>query len=316
MESKKLKILWVARGNGKGEFKSVVKNQFDSMQSCQKIELFKFVLEGKGIGAYLKNYLGIIRYAKKEGVDIIHAHYSLTAILCALTFSCPVFASLMGSDVMAKGSKRWWIRLFANRFWRRVLVKTEEMYLSLGVDSALVIPNGVDLDFYYPMPQSEAQKALGWNNRNYHIVFPSNPVRSEKNFALLDEAIGLVNDPEIQVHTMIDLSRVQVRQYFAASDLIVLSSLREGSPNAIKEALAMNKVVISTDVGDVRQMFQNLMGVKLVGHNCSDLANAIVQMKSEGIKVSDGRSKMLGLSSQKIAQKIEEIYFSMSRKGG
>ena len=41
--------------------------------------------------------------------------------------------------------------------------------------------------------------------------------------------------------------------YLNASDALLLTSIREGSPTIVKEALARNLPIVSVDVGDVRE---------------------------------------------------------------
>lgn len=309
MEAKKLRVLWVGRGDGHHNFKAVVRNQFESLKSVKDIELFAFPLEGNGPWLYLKNFFTIRRFVKKNGIQIIHAHYSFTAILCALTFSAPVVASLMGSDVIAKKSRRTWIVLFAKHFWKVVVVKSDEMKLNIGIESAKVIPNGVDLNFFKPEDRVRAQLELGWDLSQYHIVFPSDPSRNEKNYHLLQLAVETLNDPSIVIHTMAHLTKNDVKKYYAAANLITLTSLREGSPNAIKEALAMNKMILSTPVGDVSMLFQGVDGVQIVPFHLANWVEAITSAKMNQCHSESGRQKMMGLSSGLIAQKIVALYY-------
>lgn len=311
MGTKRLNVLWVARGNGYGDFKPVVGNQLESLKNLQGVSLHALVLDGNGILAYLKSFFRIRSAVKRNQIDIIHAHYSLTAFVCALTFSAPVVVSLMGSDVIANSWRRRIIVLFSRLFWRKVIVKTEQMKQLIGIEEALVIPNGVDMDFFSPVESKEVKRKLNWDTGKYHIVFPSNRSRSEKNFQLLADAIVLLNRADIEVHEMKGLNKDEVRQYYAASDLVVMTSFREGSPNAIKEALSMNKCVISTAVGDVEELTSGVDGAWIISFDPKELAECIDQLLGSTSRHSKGRIAMERLSSTKVAIRLEDVYLSV-----
>jgi glycosyltransferase involved in cell wall biosynthesis len=310
MESKKLRVLWVARGNGNGAFKAVVKNQFDSLGELKGIAFFSLVLEGNGVALYLKNFSRIRTTVKRNEIDIIHAHYSFTAFICALTFSAPVVVSLMGSDVIANKWRRRIIVLFSRLLWKKVIVKTEQMKIMIGLEEAEVLPNGVDMTFYTPLDSKMTKEKLGWLPQKFHIVFPSDSSRKEKNFQLLNHAVSIVNQPLLEVHEMKGLDKSQVREYYAAADVVVMTSLREGSPNAIKEALSMDKCVISTNVGDVKDLIDGVEGAWVVSFDSTELAARISSVIALKDPKSNGRKAMERLSSPRVASRLEAIYLS------
>ncbi len=60
-----------------------------------------------------------------------------------------------------------------------------------------------------------------------------------------------------------------------ASDVILLSSLWEGSSNVIKEDMACNKPIVSTNVGDVKWLFGNEPGHFIAGFDAEEYANQL-----------------------------------------
>lgn len=67
------------------------------------------------------------------------------------------------------------------------------MYTSLGIFRAVIIPNGVDLERFKALEQSVCRKSLGRDVTHKHILFPANPKRLEKDFALAQSAIEILS---------------------------------------------------------------------------------------------------------------------------
>ena len=96
--------------------------------------------------------------------------------------------------------------------------------------------------------------------------------------------------------------------YMNACDVLLLTSLHEGSPNVVKEALACNLPVVSTDVGDVRERIGDVEGCGI----CKDdqpetIATALRQVLSRD-KPIDGRTTVLDLDERLLTQKVIKIY--------
>jgi len=100
-----------------------------------------------------------------------------------------------------------------------------------------------------------------------------------------------------------------------AADLLLSTSLWEGSPNIIKEAMACNCPIVSTDVGDVKWLLDGVEGCFITTNDPNDIANKI--RKALDIKgKTKGREKLisLGLDSKNIAKKIVSVYEEVMRE--
>lgn len=308
-----MNILFVSSGNSATGVTPIVKKQGKSLQAIGHNVDF-YAIKGKGVCGYMKSIRPLRKIIYKHNYDIIHAHYSLSGIACFLTFTVkPEVVSLMGSDVKGNRIMRMIIKAFARFFWSITIVKSDDMKKSLSYKQAHVIPNGVDLDSFYPMEKSIALAHLAWDPEKKHILFPANPQREVKNFALAKKVFEIINRQDCELHWLTNVPNEDVVYHYNAANVIILTSKWEGSPNVIKEAMACNCPIVSTDVGDVKRIIGNTEGCYLTSFEVEDVAEKLKLALDFG-KKTNGRDHIKYLDEKIIAEKIIAIYKSILNK--
>lgn len=108
-----------------------------------------------------------------------------------------------------------------------------------------------------------------------------------------------------------NISRQETARLYQQADLMLLTSISEGSPQVVKEAMAANLPIVSTQVGDVKELFR---GTKLCActteHTASALSNLMYKMASKKAEGISGREKLfrMGLDDHSTANKIYNVY--------
>jgi len=300
-----MKVLFICRGKPKIGISPITKSQGESLQK-EGVLLEYFVLEQRGLKGYLKGIPLIRKHLKDNSYDVIHAHYWLSGIAAALAGAKPLLVSLMGDDVK-KNSLKWLIYPFSYFFWSSIIVKSKDMYRTLGLKKAHIVPNGVDMDRFKPMEQRLALQELKWDSNKRHILFPSDPARVEKNFQLAKKAVEALDDDSVELHYLKDVAMERVPYYYNASSVVILTSLWEGSPNAIKETMACSVPIVSTDVGDVKKVVSKTEGCYIASFEYRDFSEAIKKALKFN-KRTTGREDIQYLKSEIVAQQIIDIY--------
>ena len=212
----------------------------------------------------------------------------------------------MGSDTHMSFFWKSIIKAFYRFRWQATIVKSGRMKKSISLNKAIVIPNGVDFELFKPVEKNIAKMKVGFNDKRLHIVFIANPERSEKNYPLAKKAVELIDD-SIELNIVSNVDHDVIPYYINAADILLLTSLREGSPNVIKEAMACNCTIVSTDVGDVKEVIGNTEGCYICSYDPEDVAKKIRKALDFG-KKTDGREKIKYLDEKMIAQNITDIY--------
>lgn len=306
-----MKVLFVSSGNSQWGITPIVKAQGESLKK-EGVELDYFAIKGKGLLGYLGNLPALRERVESFAPDLVHAHYSLSAITASLGCRKPLIASLMGSDTMISGNLKWIISVFARLKWRAVIVKSKSMLDNIGLRSAEIIPNGVDTGLWQPQDKASSKTKVGFREDHRQVVWLADPKRYSKNIELAQQAVNLINDECMEFKVIQNVPHAEVRDYLNAADVLLLTSRWEGSPNIIKEAMACNCPIVATDVGDIRELFGETEGCYLTSFDPHDVAKklqtALTFVERHGRTKGRERIMALGLDSATVARKLISIY--------
>jgi teichuronic acid biosynthesis glycosyltransferase TuaC len=313
-----MKILIVSSGNS-GQLAPFVKEQIDAL-SVYPLEFDYYFIIGKGITGYLSNLKKLKNKIRSFKPDIIHAHYGLSGLLAILVKGkYPVITTFHGNDInpIRVRSK---LKLNFNKFFSKITFLFSNF--SIFVNNSLafqikakagkyaVIPCQVNPDIFYPVEKSEARKQFKFLPEKKYILFSSAFDIDIKNYSLAMAACNILDGAEL-----IELkgyTRKEVNLLLNACDVALLTSLNEGSPQFIKEAMACNCPVVSTDVGDVRWVMGNTDGCYICSYGPTDVAEKIkLALEFRAVHgYTKGRERIpeLGLDSRSVAKKVMEVY--------
>lgn len=311
-----MKVLFVHSSNTSYGIESFIKSQAESLKE-QGIEIDYYPVKGKGIKGYWDNLKYIKEISKKY--DIIHAHYGLIGLLCALTFTRkPIVLSVMGSD--AYGSYNIEGKRLASSYFimfltqlaliraNAVIAKSINIYKYIPYKNKTeIIANGVNFSLFMPIDKDQCRQELKIDSNKRVALFLANPNDPRKNFNLVKKAVEKMNNPDLQLINPYPIKHEVFVKYLNASDVFILTSYNEGSPNVIKEAMACNIPIISTRVGDVDEIIGKTEGCFLVDYNTDDIVKKI-NLAMSFDKRTTGRMDIAHLDSAVVAKKIIGIY--------
>jgi teichuronic acid biosynthesis glycosyltransferase TuaC len=318
-----MNVLFVTSGNSKDfEIAPFVKDQGESLREAG-VEIEYFTVRGKGIRGYIKGGFALRRFLEGKHFDLIHAHYVLSGWSAVIgSGKIPVVLSLMGSDAYGEyvGEKKvqltsrfstlltWMIQPFI----KAIICKSEfiQRFVYRKKISS-VIPNGINLDHFKP-ENAVSRSALGLSENKRYILFLGDRNDKRKNFHLAQTAVNYINDPAIELINPYPVSHTIIPHYINASNVLILTSFMEGSPNVVKEAMACNCPVVATDVGDISWLFGNEPGHFITGVDAEDAVDKIKAALhfSEKHGRTRGRERImeLGLDAESVAGRVLAVY--------
>lgn len=286
--------------------------------SAAKIDVHFIDPETDGKMTYLRSMRAIRQKIDSEGYDLIHIHYGLSGLFMLNPKwrpAAPVVLTLHGGDILPEQGKHVQVAL-TRRILRRVdcAVALNDRMTSIAAGLCRrveLIPCAVNTNLF--SPPLEPRPTLR-ARRELTVIFPSAHSRTVKNYPLFQQTARILETRhgirvnEIELNNM---SRHETAWAMARADLMLLTSISEGSPQVVKEAMACNLPIVSTRVGDVEHL---LDGVKdCTCANPEDLADAVLDIVNGKVSGMESREKImrLGLDSESTARRILDLYSSI-----
>jgi teichuronic acid biosynthesis glycosyltransferase TuaC len=315
-----LYIVNVIADNKNPSAEPFVKSQIDSIKKTG-VDVVIYNIKGNESKLnYLTSIFRIRKLAKKLHFDIVHGHYVYSGIVAASQRRAPSVVSYMGSDLL--GSPRSDGRLqfrghidvrlskLLQYFVDGIIIKSRRMQDALVEKTkSTVLPNGVDFDFFRELPRNKARAKLGLDNEMKYVLFAGNYKNPRKAFHVVRKAVKILKSKGENVELLLacGLPHDQVPYYMNAANILALSSIHEGSPNVIKEAMACNLPIVATDVGDVKEVIAGTEGCRIVDRTPEDFAKNIREILNT-VGKTKGRKAIEHLRIEKVAQRLVDFY--------
>src|SRR3954470_8524386 len=224
---------------------SFVRDQVEALRrrGDVDVELFSFP---PGFGEYPRAAREMRRRFRGRRFDIVHAHFGLTAWPAVAARLGPVVVTLHGNDLFHPRS---------NRITRAILpftalpaaVSREFSAQLRGAGTrrrVAVLPVGIDLERFRPIPRREARERLGLDPDGPYLLFPHDPGRPLKRFDRAREAAG-----DVRLLRMGSVAPEQVPYWINAANAVLVPSQAEGFGLSAIEATACGVPAFATPVG-------------------------------------------------------------------
>ena len=261
-----------------------------------EVELFEFSPGPASLAATMATLRA--RY-RRTSFDVVHAHFGITAWAALAVPGDRRMVTLHGTDLRHPRTRR--LTLAAAR--RMDLVATVSASLAtelpdLAVPRA-VLPCGVELDRFNPIPRTVARTALGLDPDEACLLFPADPRRAVKRF---ERATAVAGD--VQLLTLGEIDPKQVSLAINAANAVLVPSEAEGFGLAVLEALACGVPVIATRVGIHPLALDGIEGTL-----CSDFDVALWRAAVEPHLLDadprvDGRARAELFSAERMAERV------------
>lgn len=323
--------------------------------ASDNLDGFKMQLEKMGIecfilplSPYRKNIVTFIHcffklalLVKREKIDLIHSHHrwsSFISFFVSKLLNIPLITTYHGIHRAKRFLTLWGDAVISVSEDAKIHL---EQFFRLSPDRITVIANGISI------PESEdiisSERGLITDSVTYYIANIARlSVEKDQTTLLLAMRMLLDKLPEAKLMIVgkgpleeqlkilaekVGIARnvnfcgevEDVRSILKRMDCLVLSSLTEGFPLAVLEALAYGKPAVATRVGDIpKVVIDGKTGYLVTPNDPEELATALIKVLSNReLAIAMGKNgRELVLNNYgvaKMANETEKIYLSLLR---
>ncbi|SOD81254.1 glycosyltransferase [Spirosoma fluviale] len=313
-----MRILIVCSGNAPNfdvrKHQAFIHDQVEAVKQLDHgLQIDYFFIKGKGWRGYLACLTALKQLIASQSYQVVHAHVAMSGLLANLQRQVPVVTTFHGSDINVPMLR--FVSLFVDFFSRKTVYISQALAnkaIYAGKAKRAIIPCGVDFDLFVPRLKIQSRQALGLSLQKRYVLFSSAFDVAVKNYQLARAAVDLLEDDTVELLELKNYTRAEVALLFSAVDVALLTSFSEGSPQFVKEALACNCPVVSTDVGNVRAVISTLSSCYLTTYDPHDVAGKLRQVLTDKRRVAT-REHIVHFDNRLIARRILDVYTLMGR---
>jgi glycosyltransferase involved in cell wall biosynthesis len=277
-----------------------------------EVELFEFA---PGARTLARAAAEMRRRFGAHGFDVVHAHFGLTA-WPALGAPARVRAlTLHGTDLhhprtrLATLSALPLVDLLATVSCSLA----RELPFRRASRRAKVLPCGVDVARFQPVPRELARLELGLEMGRPYVLFPADPTRPEKRH---DLALALASEAGAELLTLGGVDPLRVPLWVNAANAVVVPSDREGFGLAVLEALACDVPVLATPVGVHARALDGVAGALCAPFELPRWRAALEpHLRAPDPRV-EGRAHALRFSALEMAKRVASAWEGALQRSG
>ena len=222
-----------------------------------------------------------------------------------------------------------------------VSTHTQKRAIELGAKNTIMIPNGVDIKEYKPMPKDKLREKYGFS-QDEQIIISTSRLTPKNGIDCLIKAVSVLKKPDIKLLILGDgdqrpelkalirdlkleeivkllgyIPRKKVIEYLNIADVFAKPSIDEGFGISFIEAMACKIPIIGTNVGGIPDIIKDgVNGFMVPPKNVDELSNVIINLlEDEDLKkrVAEASYKTVKekFSWEIVLKKIDKVYQSI-----
>jgi len=308
-----------------------------------------------GFLMFLGTYRLTTRIVRENKKSIISGHWiypdCFSLLLISLLNKLAVTVTARGCDINRDGKNKYLRALIYHTLNKAAHVITVSESLAeeiqkMGIPSERVsaIANGVNKEKFKPLDRIKCRKDLSvpLDRKVFVYVGQLVPVKDHHTFIeglaelikeckesdahaylvgegyLKDELINFARACGISsnVHFIGHQSHDRIPMWIGASDVVCLTSIREGRPNAVIEALACGRPVVASNVGGIPELITKDNGIIFRSGDYLSLMDALKEGLSKEWEPDKVKATVDHLSWEQSSRLYLELFESIAQKQG